>query len=95
MPDGQVEAFETHFLQGRVVFKQLIARQRLARRHRKGFDSASFNLTHRVGGLVAHQINLTAYQGIHRRTSATKGNGGHGFFGLYGCLPHQAAQVRR
>ena len=94
VPDGQVETPHAHFIEGRVIFEELVAAQGLGGGDRESFDAARFDLTGGVGGLVAHHIDLAAHQGVHGRGRAAKGNGRHGFRGLKARLPHQPAEVR-
>ncbi|MDV7390070.1 hypothetical protein RZS08_01900, partial [Arthrospira platensis SPKY1] len=74
VPNGQVEVTQTHFLQCGVVLKDGVIVKASCGGNSVGFDAATLNMAHSVGGLVAHDVNLAANQIVDGGACTTIGN---------------------
>ena len=73
VPDPDLNAFEAAFRGGRNVGQGV---QAFLGEHGIGLDAAGLDRVGRVGGLVAHEIDLAAHQVGHRRAGALVRHGG-------------------
>ena len=91
VPDRDLEVLETGFLHGRQIL-QCRRCQALARGDGISLDFLRLDLAARIGGLVAHQVDLAADQVGHGRSGALVGNRCH--IHLERAHDQQAAQMR-
>jgi hypothetical protein len=71
VPDRELEVRRPRLLHGRQVGQHVEAR---ARGHGEGLDRVALDLRHRVGGLVAEQVDLAGNEVVHGRSRAAVGD---------------------